>query len=291
MVTRLDRAVLNSLSATEELSSEGLRREISGRNLLLAKDVPHEETIGSVPSVIYHEINGGHGNFLPASYRRICAAPDWRQRLTKCYTASGRVPRSQDRIRCELDCANSSDALLMNIFCYPGVTARRALCSLLGVARGVRPQFGVRPKPPFLNGHADRTEVDMSLGHLLVEAKLTEGDFQTARCELVLRYRDLDQIFDVSELPASAGRFHHYQLIRGVLAAHYCERSFLVLCDSRRADLKESWYSVMRAVRGCELRSRLAIVTWQELATTLSGTLQKFLCEKYGIHCAGKNIG
>jgi hypothetical protein len=287
----LDLSPLNSRSTKEELSSAALRREISARSLLLAKNVPHEETFGSVPSVIYREIAGAHGNFLPASYRRIRAAVDWRQRLTKCYTANGRVPRSQDRIRCELDCANSSDALLMNVFCYPGVTTRKALCSLLGITRGVRPQFGVRPKPPFLNGRADRTEVDMSLGHLLVEAKLTEGDFQTARCELVRRYRDLDQIFDVNELPSSAGKYHHYQLIRGVLAAHHCERSFLVLCDSRRVDLKERWYSVMRAVRGCELRSRLAIVTWQELATTLPGTLRKFLREKYGIHSARRNTG
>src|ERR1700722_2019114 len=159
MISSLYRAVLNSRSTTEGLSAAGLRREISDRNLLLANDLPHEQTFGSVPSVIYHEIDGGHGNFLPASYRRIRAAADWSQRLTKCYTASDRVARSQDRIRRELDCANSSDALLMNIFCYPGVTSRGALCSLLGIARGVRPQFGVRPKPPFLNGRADRTEV------------------------------------------------------------------------------------------------------------------------------------
>jgi hypothetical protein len=288
MIASLHRAALNSRSTTEVLSPAALRREISDRNLVLAKDMPHEETFGSVPSVIYQEMDGEHGNFLPASYRRICAAVDWSQRLTKCYTASRRVARSQDRIRRELDCANSSDALLMNIFCYPGITTRKTLCSLLGIARGVRPQFGVRPKPPFMNGRVDRTEVDMSLGHLLVEAKLTEGDFQRARCDLVLRYRDLDKIFEVNQLPASAGRYQHYQLIRGVLAAHHCECSFLVLCDSRRVDLQESWYSVMRAVRNCELRSRLAILTWQELATSLPKTLQKFLRQKYGIHSAAE---
>jgi hypothetical protein len=269
------------------LSSTELRRELSGRNLLPAEALPHESTFGSVPSVLYRDTDGQHGNFLAASYRRICAAADWRQRLAKCYTASQRVARSGDRVRRELDCANSSDALLMNIFCYPGITSRASLCSLLGVERGLRPQFGVRPGTPFVNGRADRTEVDMSLGHLLVEAKLTEGGFQNARRELVLRYRDLDEVFDPDELPAAAGTYRHYQLIRGVLAAHHCGRSFLVLCDSRRADLREGWYSVLRAVRGCELRSRLAILTWQELAATLPGKLQKFLAEKYGIYPAG----
>jgi hypothetical protein len=155
-----------------------------------------------------------------------------------------------------LDCANSSDALLMNIFCYPGITSRAAFCSLLGIERGLRPQFGVKPATPFLTGHADRTEIDMTLGHLLVEAKLTEGGFQTARHELVLRYRDLDDVFDTAELPASAGRYHHYQLIRGVLAAHFCSRSFLVLCDSRRTDLREGWY--WGASSGPELRPAIA---------------------------------
>jgi hypothetical protein len=268
------------------LSSANLRRELSARNLLLAEDVPHELTFGTVPSVLYLDTHGHHGNFLPASYRRIAAAEDWRRRLAKCYTASRRMARSRDRVRRELDCANSSDALLMNIFCYPGITSRAALCSLLGIERGLRPQFGVKPGTPFLSGRADRTEVDMGLGHLLVEAKLTEGGFQTARRELVLRYRDLEEVFEMDELPATAGRFHHYQLIRGVLAAHFCGRSFLVLCDSRRADISEAWYSVLRAVRSCELRSRLAILTWQELVVTLPETLQKFLGEKYGIYPA-----
>lgn len=283
---RSNRGPLSSRPTPVKLSSAELRRELSARNLELAETVPHESTFGTVHSVLYRDTDGHHGNFLAASYRRICAAEDWRRRLAKCYTASRRVARSRDRVRRELDCANSSDALLMNIFCYPGITSRAALCSFLGIERGLRPQFGVKPGTPLLTGGADRTEVDMSLGHLLVEAKLTEGGFQSARRDLVLRYRDLDEVFDADELPASAAGYYHYQLIRGVLAAHYCGRSFLVLCDSRRTDLREGCYSVLRAVRNCELRSRLAILTWQELATTLPGTLQRFLGEKYGIYPA-----
>jgi hypothetical protein len=283
---RWERDLLDSRPTAARLSSADLRRELSGRNLLLAQAVPHESTFGSVPSVLYRDTDGHHGNFLAASYRRICAHQDWRRRLAKCYTASKRIARSGDRVRRELDCANSSDALLMNIFCYPGITSRASVCSLLGVDRGLRPSFGVKPGTPFVNGRADRTEVDMGLGHLLVEAKLTEGGFQSARRELVLRYCDLNEVFDVDELPTAADGFRYYQLIRGVLAAHYSGQSFLVLCDSRRSDLKEGWYAILRAVRSCELRSRLAILTWQELAATLPETMQKFLGEKYGIYPA-----
>ncbi len=260
-----------------------LRRELSSRNLKLAEAMVHESTFSAIPSVLYQEVHGEHGNFLPASYRRICASPDWRRRLKKCYTASRRVARSNDRTRQELDCAVSSDALLMNIFCYPGVTHRRALCSLLGTNPGVRPQFGVKPGIPLARGLADRTEIDMSLDHLFVEAKLTETGFQNARPGLVARYKDFDAVFDADALPIADGVFHSYQLIRGVLAAHHGQRTFLVLCDGRRTDLKEAWYRVVCAVRGCDLKSRLAILTWQELAAVLPTKLQKFLEEKYGI--------
>ena len=60
----------------------------------------------------------------------------------------------------------------MNVFCYPGVTCRKAVCSLLGIEPGLRPRFGVKPGIPLISGRADRTEIDMGLGHLLVEAKL-----------------------------------------------------------------------------------------------------------------------
>ena len=279
-------AGIDPIETAGRASSAALRKELSSRNLMLAENVPHESTIGETPSILYQDVDGVHGNFLPPSYRRICADPDWRRRLSKHYTASSRVARSLDRVRRELDCSNSSDALLMNIFCYPGITRRKPVCQLLGVEAGQRPQFGVRTCTPCVGGLSDRTEIDMLLGHLLVEAKLTEGNFQSARRALIQRYVALEEVFDVDELPGSKDVYRHYQLIRGVLAAHHSTRSFLVLCDARRADLAEDWFRVVRAVRSCELRSRMAILTWQELATTLPPKLQNFLAAKYGIHAA-----
>jgi hypothetical protein len=123
----------------------------------------------------------------------------------------------------------------------------------------------------------------MKLGDLLVEAKLTETNFQIASATMIARYRDIDEVFNIEDLPRSVGIVTSYQLIRGVLAAHTTGGSFCVVCDARRPDLIENWYLVMRAVRICELRCRLQLVTWQEVAATLEKPLQRFLEAKYGV--------
>ncbi len=261
-----------------------LRRELSvrGQQIAATNRSLHELTAGETPSVIFGRAANRHGNFYPASYRNICANPEWARRLAKVHTGSRRAsPRAGWRWR-ELDCANSSDALLMNIFCCRNSVANGALCSRLGVDAGLVPEFGFRPEIPMRNGKTDRTEVDMKLGHLLVEAKLTETGFQTAPVKMVERYRDIEEVFDPGELISNPA-IRSYQLIRGVLAAHATAGSFCVLCDARRPDLIENWYSVMRAVTSCVLRCRLQLLTWQELSPLLPKSLQKFLAAKYGI--------
>jgi hypothetical protein len=262
-----------------------LRCELSvrGRQIAIASGSLHELTAAEVPSVIFGRgENHRHGNFYPTSYRNICANPKWARRLAKVHTGSRRAsPRAGWRWR-ELDCANSSDALLMNIFCCRHRVANRALSSMLGVPSGLMPQFGFRPNIPLRDGRTDRTEIDMKLGDLLVEAKLTEADFQTAPAKMIERYRDLDEVFDPEELMMS-DVVRSYQLICGVLAVSATGGSFCVLCDARRPDLIEEWYAVMRAVKSCVLRCRLQLLTWQELTAMLSRSLQKFLAEKYGI--------
>jgi hypothetical protein len=101
----------------------------------------------------------------------------------------------------ELDSSLSSDALLMNILCYPGVTRRREVCRILGLEPGSVPEFGFMPRIPLLSEATERTEIDMKLGNMLFEAKLTEGDFQIQRAELVEGYRDLRDIFECRHLP------------------------------------------------------------------------------------------
>ena len=267
------------------LSAEELRRDLSERNLRWARLLDHEVTYGSIPSVVHAaQETGGHGNFLDASWRRIQARPDWKRRLEKSYTGGCRIARRHDRWRGELECGTSSDALLMNLFCYPGMLRREAFCARLGIEPGTAAEFGVPARVPLTRGGADRTEIDLRLGDLLIEAKLTEQNFQTARASLVERYLDLEEVFDVEQLPRTAsGEFESYQLIRGVLASHAHGGHFAVLCDGRRHDLIERWFAVLRAVSGAALRNRLRLVTWQELAASVPSTLSRFLQEKYGI--------
>jgi hypothetical protein len=158
---------------------------------------------------------------------------------------------------------------------------------LLGVDDATRPCFGLKPGVPLKSGRVDTTEIDMQLGDLFVEAKLTETGFQQARPKLVERYRDFEAVFDVNRLPwTPVGMVQGYQLIRNVLAAFAGEAAFCVLCDARRRDLVEMWYSVMSAVHAPGFAWRLKLLTWQELAAVLPRELKGFLEVKYGIVAA-----
>ena len=131
------------------VSPTGLRWELSQRNTERAAAWVAEMSYSAVPSIVYGENGTGeHGNFLSASYRRILQEAGWKSRLEKVYTGSRFLPRKADRTRRELECANSSDALLMNIFCYPRILYRAAVCSLLGVEAGLHPEFGSGRESP-----------------------------------------------------------------------------------------------------------------------------------------------
>ena len=266
------------------MSSRALRSELSERNLQRGSVVGCEVSYGKLPSVVYAgDDEGGHGNFLRASYRRILANPAWAQRLGKSYTGASYLPRAQDRWRGELECAASSDALLLNVFCYPGVLRRPGVCALLGVEAGLQPSFGVRAELPMRRGEIDRTELDMCLGSTVAEAKLTESGFGRASLNRLSRYEGVEEMFDLALLPRSGNSFLGYQLVRGLLAAVRLDGHFLVLLDGRRADLQEVCFCVLSAMGRAEARSRLRLRTWQELAGVLPPALQRFLDEKFGI--------
>jgi hypothetical protein len=268
-----------------------LRRELSLRNLRYAAQngLLYRETYGEQPVVCYlpEEGDSGHGNFLPEAYRAILQNENWRKRLDKVHTqARGSLPREDRRWR-ELDSSNSSDALLMNIFCFPGTLKNGRMSDVLGIERGHSPLFGVKARVPIANGRSDRTEIDMRLGDLLVEAKLTESDFQSAEFETLASYRDFHEVFDERALPREGNRYKSYQLIRNVLAAHANDCSFCVIADARRPDLLEAWFAVMRCVQITGLRLRCKMMTWQELSESVPRKLRTFLEKKYGIVAGG----
>ncbi|MFB3815051.1 MAG: hypothetical protein ACE14L_13160 [Terriglobales bacterium] len=169
--------------------------------------LPHCLSYGEAPTVAFEPFEADsapcHGNFLPATYAAILADPKWRRRLEKPHSQARRSLPSNGRRWMELDSSSSSDALLMNVFCYPRVFSDGRVLALLGVEEksGLRPEFGFKAHVPLMRGKFDRTEVDMRLGNLLVEAKLTESDFQTKAVDDVARYRDFADVFEVDALP------------------------------------------------------------------------------------------
>jgi hypothetical protein len=264
-----------------------LRCDLIERSRALAErnKFPHSLSYGEMPVVIFEAYDDGraHGNFLPASYRSIIANTDWQRRLRKVHTAFGKSASLRNSRACELDSCTSSDALLMNIFCHPRALRSGALRTLLGIDERELPEFGVRARVPLVNRKFDRTEVDLRLGDLLIEAKLTESDFQSKQKKYLEAYRDLNEVFNLDLLPHKGEVYLGYQLIRNVLAAHAHNCSFCVLADERRPDLKEMWYSVLQAVKPVTLRLRCKMLTWQELAKVLPKGLRLFLAKKYGI--------
>lgn len=264
-----------------------LRQELIARNSSYASLnlLPHVTSYGDLPVVVYQQSECGrhHGNFISASYRAILRRPQWRRRLQKVHTQGRRSLPAKDGVWRELDSSLSSDALLMNIFCYPGVTRRMEVCRILGLEPGNFPEFGFMPRVPLFSEATERTEVDMKLGNVLFEAKLTEGDFQVQCAELVEQYRDLQEVFECCQLPRAKRKYVSYQLIRYVLAAQTLGLDFCTLLDARRPDLLEHWYSILRCIRSAALRARCKVLTWQELAPCLPGALKNFLDVKYGI--------
>jgi hypothetical protein len=264
-----------------------LREELSFRNRQYAArmKLPMCESYGHAPVVCYEPSDDGlgHGNFMPQAYKAILKMEPWRKRLEKVHTQARSSLPARDRRWRELDSCNSSDALLMNVFCFPATLKHHRVYDLLGVDSGRTPVFGFKARVPFANGRSDRTEVDMLLGDLLVEAKLTESGFQSGEAEAVESYRDFGEVFDAGSLPRMGERYLSYQLIRNVLAAHASRYSFCVMADARRPDLREAWFAVLRCIRSVDLKLRCKLVSWQELSAVLPRTLQNFLDEKYGI--------
>lgn len=196
-----------------------LRQELIARNRDYARDYAHVESYGSAPVIVYEpepgvpteeslpvKFEGGrHGNFFHPAYTAILKHPQWLRRFDKVHAQAARSlpgPRIDPARRWrELDSSMSSDALLMNTFCTPGVAESPAVRNMLGVDGDAAPQFGWKARVPLRNGRFDRTEVDMRFGSLLVEAKLTESDFQNREAVVVEAYRDFDEVFDRELLP------------------------------------------------------------------------------------------
>jgi hypothetical protein len=170
----------------------------------------------------------------------------------------------------------------MNCFCHPGAASK--LLEGLGLApQSANVDFGFNPRIHLSNGSTDETEIDMRIGGLFFEAKLTEPDFTTRPTAYVFRYAALPTVFDVDRLPSKGNLVAGYQLIRNVLAAEQHGAEFVVLLDQRRPDLLHEWWDVHAAIISPEVRVRCGFRTWQEVAAASPPHLAHFLEEKYGL--------
>ena len=207
------------MAAFTALFATQLRHELIARNRIYARGRAHVESYGITPVIVYEPECGvptdrissvrcegdRHGNFFDPAYGTILVRPEWLRRFDKIHAQAARSlpkPRLDPTRRWrELDSSMSSDALLMNVFCTPGVAESPKLRAMLGIEENTEPVFGWKARVPLANGRFDRTEVDMRFGSLLVEAKLTESDFQSRTAAIVESYRDFDEVFDRDSLP------------------------------------------------------------------------------------------
>ena len=200
-----------------------LRRELAVRaeHFAIASRLTYYKSCGKKdPTILFpgEPSTSRHGNFNDESYAAILASRSWADRLKKPHSQSSALPEDRRKDAKELDSSNSSDALLMNCFCYPEA-AERILRDCLRMNPRGPVEFGVGGNVPLRNGKPDRTELDMRVGNIVCEAKLTEPNFTSKSAKDVEAYRDLNDVFDPGQLRSVEGKYEDYQLIRNVLAA------------------------------------------------------------------------
>lgn len=264
-----------------------LRKELARRakRFAIANGLTHYESLARRnPTVLYPAEPGKsrHGNFNDLSYEAILANVSWAERLAKPHPRPTALPNDRRADAKELDSSNSSDALLMNCFCYPG-SAERILRGCLKMTPTGPVEFGVGGKAPLRNGNLDTTELDMRIGNIVCESKLTESDFTSKRASVVEAYRDICDVFDPGMLPRVKGDYQSYQLIRNVLVAAAHGYDLVVLCDGRRPDLLRHWWTVHAAIRDPGLRAHSHFLLWQEVTEACPGPLREYLRQKYGL--------
>jgi hypothetical protein len=266
--------------------SLSLRSELAERakHYALENNLSGYESIGAMPAYLFEPSvpPSQHGNFVEGSYRAICADRSWSTRLNKVHPQLAALPEEKRQHAKEMDSCNSSDALLMNCFCYPKAAAR--IISKFFPGHAVEPvEFGVAGKVALMDGSQDATEIDMKIGPTIFEAKLTETDFTARPKSHVVRYKRFRDVFNPDMLRQTTDEYCGYQLIRNVLAAEQYGWRFYVICDARRPDLLREWWVVHAAIREEFLRCRCGFLLWQEIALACPSTLTRFLRFKYGL--------
>lgn len=253
------------------MNSDTLKKEIRKHALSFARqrNLPVDDTHAS--ALIFCNLDD---SFHPESLENIHRTSEWNSRTRKAHpNVAGAL---------EMQSSNSSDALLMSIFCYPSIAKWAGIKKILG--NGVEAiAFGVPGAVRKNNGQIDTTEIDMALPGVFCEAKLTEADFTQKRPEVVESYDGLQETFHSEALPRVGSDYDNYQIIRNLLAAKQHNRDHILFCDERRPDLVRRYMTTVSCLRNIEDRMRCRVIFWQEVVAACGESLRKWIEEKYGI--------
>ena len=263
--------------------SEILRLELTKRALEYANS-NNMSIYGKHPDAdIFSKVED---NFLDASYKEILKQADginvpqkWIDRLKKDH--------AQVKGQKEMQSSNSSDALLMNIFCHPKISAWKGISDLLKITSLNNIKFGYNPNI-LVDDHPEKTltEVDLLINdEIICEAKLTESNFTSKDKIWVSKYELFSDIFEAECLSQNEKKteYLNYQLIRNIIAAAKGIKRFILFCDMRRSDLIKAFHHTVCCIKDMEFRNRCEFITWQELSKKAGEDLQSFLKLKYGI--------
>lgn len=253
------------------MNSDMLKQEIRRSSLAFAKLRGLNVDDSHSSAIIFSNITD---NFHPDSYRNISNHADWNARTLKPHP---NVPGVK-----EMQSSNSSDALLMNIFCHP------LIGKWTGVKKVVESEldtivFGVPGAIQLYKGGTDTTEIDLSLTDSLCEAKLTESDFTKKRSLVVENYAGLKEAFHIETLPRKGDDYDNYQIIRNLLASIQHNRKHILFCDERRPDLAMRYMETVSCLRDIKRRVNCRVIFWQELVAACGATLRDWIEEKYGM--------
>ncbi len=251
--------------------SNKLKKRIKEKAKILARKHNNISGIEKESAFVFANVEM---NFNNKSYDSIQTNDNWKKRLEKRHSHF-------DDDTLEMQSSNSSDALLMNIFCYPKFRIWTGPSKLLGFDPNNEIEFGWNPQ--FINEHSGhKTEIDLKIGNIIFEAKLTESSFTTKNINKIRKYPDFKEIFDERNLIINdKNEVENYQLIRNILTAYKYNYRFLLLVDETRIDLIRSFAKTVFAIKVTELRKKMNFITWQELVNSCGKELKEYITIKY----------
>jgi len=255
------------------MNSGTLKQEIRRASLAFAqtRNLPIDTSHSS--AIIFQNL---FDNFHPESFASINNPdrPKWLERTKK--------PHQNVPSTLEMQSSNSSDALLMSIFCHPDIQRWKGIKNLIEVPIDSI-TFGFPAKVRINGGGSDSTEIDMAIPGVFCEAKLTESDFTQKEVEVVERYDSLQRTFHVEALPRVGNSYDNYQIIRNLLASVEHDQKHILFCDERRPDLVRRYMTTVLCLRDIKHRKNCRVVFWQELVSACGGSLRDWIEEKYGM--------